>query len=49
MGTFLFRQFFLTLPKDLFKAARMDGAGPVRFLFDILLPLSRTSFASLFV
>lgn len=49
MGTFLFRQFFLTLPKDLFKAARMDGAGPIRFLFDILLPLSRTSFASLFV
>lgn len=49
MGTFLFRQFFLTLPKDLFKAARMDGAGPIRFLVDILLPLSRTSFASLFV
>ncbi|EJC80048.1 ABC-type sugar transport system, permease component [Rhizobium leguminosarum bv. trifolii WSM2297] len=48
-GTFLFRQFFLTLPKDLFKAARMDGAGPIRFLFDILLPLSRTSFAALFV
>jgi sn-glycerol 3-phosphate transport system permease protein len=49
MGTFLFRQFFLTLPRDLFKAARMDGAGPIRFLFDILLPLSRTSFASLFI
>jgi sn-glycerol 3-phosphate transport system permease protein len=49
MGTFLFRQFFLTLPRDLFKAARMDGAGPIRFLFDILLPLSRTSIASLFV
>lgn len=48
-GTFLFRQFFLTLPKDLFKAARMDGAGPIRFLFDILLPLARTSIASLFV
>ncbi|WP_106797529.1 ABC transporter permease subunit [Rhizobium sp. H4] len=48
-GTFLFRQFFLTLPMDLFKAARMDGAGPIRFLFDILLPLSRTSFAALFV
>ncbi|WP_105383018.1 ABC transporter permease subunit [Neorhizobium alkalisoli] len=48
-GTFLFRQFFLTLPKDLLKAARMDGAGPIRFLFDILLPLSRTSVASLFV
>ena len=39
----------MTLPKDLFKAARMDGAGPIRFLFDILLPLARTSFASLFV
>lgn len=49
MGTFLFRQFFLTLPKDLFKAARMDGAGPICFLFDILLPLSRTSMAALFV
>lgn len=48
-GTFLFRQFLLTLPRDLFKAARMDGAGPVRFLFDILLPLARTSVASLFV
>nr|WP_245446073.1 ABC transporter permease subunit [Rhizobium album] len=49
MGTFLFRQFFLTLPRDLFKAARMDGAGPIRFLVDILLPLSRSTFASLFV
>lgn len=48
-GTFLFRQFFMTLPKDLFKAARMDGAGPIRFMWDILLPLSRTSLASLFV
>lgn len=49
MGTFLFRQFFLTLPADLAKAARMDGAGAVRFLFDILLPLSKTPFAALFV
>ncbi|WP_375450736.1 carbohydrate ABC transporter permease [uncultured Devosia sp.] len=48
-GTFLFRQTFLTLPKDLSKAARMDGAGPLRFLLDIVLPLSRTSFAALFV
>jgi sn-glycerol 3-phosphate transport system permease protein len=48
-GTFLFRQTFLTLPKDLAKAARMDGAGPLRFMVDILLPLSRTSFAALFV
>ena len=49
MGTFLFRQFFLTLPRDLFKAARMDGAGPIRFMIDVLLPLSRASFAALFV
>lgn len=49
MGTFLFRQFFMTLPKDLFKAARMDGAGPIRFMIDILMPLSRTTFASLFI
>ncbi len=48
-GTFLFRQFFRTLPSDLFKAARMDGAGPIRFLFHILLPISRSSFAALFV
>jgi sn-glycerol 3-phosphate transport system permease protein len=49
MGTFLFRQTFLTLPIDLLKAARMDGAGPLRFMFDIVLPLSRSSFAALFV
>lgn len=48
-GTFLFRQFLRTLPGDLVKAARMDGAGPFRFLLDILLPLSRPSFAALFV
>ena len=48
-GTFLFRQFFRTLPADLVKAARMDGAGPVRFLVDVLLPLSKTPFAALFV
>lgn len=47
-GTFLFRQFFKTLPKDLSKAARMDGAGPLRFMWDILLPLSRSNFAALF-
>jgi sn-glycerol 3-phosphate transport system permease protein len=49
MGTFLFRQHFLTLPIDLLKASRMDGAGPIRFMFDVLLPLSRPSFAALFV
>jgi len=48
-ATFLFRQFFLTVPEELAEAARIDGAGPIRFFFDILLPLSRTSIAALFV
>jgi sn-glycerol 3-phosphate transport system permease protein len=48
-ATFLFRQFFLTLPDELLEAARMDGAGPVRFFFDVALPLSRTNIAALFV
>ncbi len=48
-ATFLFRQFFLTVPDELVEAARMDGAGPMRFFLDILLPLSRTSIAALFV
>jgi sn-glycerol 3-phosphate transport system permease protein len=48
-ATFLFRQFFLTVPEELAEAARIDGAGPMRFFFDILLPLSRTSMAALFV
>jgi sn-glycerol 3-phosphate transport system permease protein len=48
-ATFLFRQFFMTVPDELLEAARIDGAGPVRFFFDILLPLSRTSIAALFV
>ena len=48
-ATFLFRQFFLTVPDELVEAARMDGAGPLRFLRDILLPLSATSIAALFV
>jgi len=48
-ATFLFRQFFLTVPDELTEAARIDGAGPMRFFFDILLPLSRTSIAALFV
>jgi len=48
-ATFLFRQFFLTVPEELAEAARIDGAGPMRFFFDILLPLSRTSIAALFV
>jgi sn-glycerol 3-phosphate transport system permease protein len=48
-ATFLFRQFFLTVPDELVEAARVDGAGPVRFFKDILLPLSKTSIAALFV
>jgi sn-glycerol 3-phosphate transport system permease protein len=48
-ATFLFRQFFLTVPDELAEAARMDGAGPMRFFWDVLLPLSRTSMAALFV
>lgn len=48
-ATFLFRQFFLTVPDELVEAARMDGASPMRFFFDILLPLSRTSIAALVV
>ena len=46
-GTFLYRQFFLTIPDELTEAARMDGAGAVRFFIDILLPLSRTNMAAL--
>ncbi|MDW6094815.1 sn-glycerol-3-phosphate ABC transporter permease UgpE [Vibrio rhizosphaerae] len=48
-ATFLFRQFFMTVPHELVEAARIDGAGPWRFFFDILLPLSRTNIAALFV
>ncbi len=47
-GTFLYRQFFLTLPDELVEAAKMDGAGPVRFFFDMILPLSVTNIAALF-
>ncbi len=48
-GTFLFRQFFKTIPKELVEASKLDGAGPVRFFFDIVLPLSRTQISALFV
>ena len=48
-ATFLFRQFFLTVPEEMLEAARLDGAGPWRFFRDILLPLSRTNIAALFV
>jgi len=48
-ATFLFRQFFLTVPDELVEAARIDGAGPMRFFKDVLVPLSATSMAALFV
>ena len=48
-ATFLFRQFFLTVPDELAEAARIDGAGPLRFFRDVILPLSKTSIAALFV
>jgi sn-glycerol 3-phosphate transport system permease protein len=48
-ATFLFRQFFLTIPEELAEASRIDGAGPMRFFFDVVLPLSKTSMAALFV
>ena len=48
-ATFLFRQFFMTIPGELVEASRIDGAGPMKFFWDILLPLSRTNIAALFV
>jgi sn-glycerol 3-phosphate transport system permease protein len=48
-ATFLFRQFFLTVPEELTEAARVDGAGAMKFFRDILLPLSRTNIAALFI
>ena len=48
-ATFLFRQFFMTVPDELAEAARVDGAGPMRFFWDVLVPLSKTSMAALFV
>ena len=48
-ATFLFRQFFLTIPDELTEAARIDGAGPMRFFWDVVLPLSKTNMAALFV
>lgn len=47
-GTFLYRQFFMTIPDELLEAAKMDNVGPRRFFFDILVPLSRTNMAALF-
>jgi sn-glycerol 3-phosphate transport system permease protein len=48
-ATLLFRQFFMTIPGELVEAARVDGAGPMKFFKDILLPLSVTNIAALFV
>jgi len=48
-ATFLFRQFFMTVPDELAEAARVDGAGPMRFFWDVLMPLSKTTMAALFV
>ncbi|EXJ12253.1 MULTISPECIES: sn-glycerol-3-phosphate ABC transporter permease UgpE [Nitrincola] len=48
-ATFLFRQFFMTIPEEMLEAARVDGAGPLKFFKDILLPLSITNIAALFV
>jgi sn-glycerol 3-phosphate transport system permease protein len=48
-GILLFRQFFLTVPRDMPDAARIDGAGPLRYFWDVLVPVSRTNIAALFV
>jgi sn-glycerol 3-phosphate transport system permease protein len=48
-ATFLFRQFFLTIPDELAEAARIDGAGPLRFFWDVVVPLSKPNIAALFV
>lgn len=48
-ATFLYRQMFMTIPDELLEAARIDGAGPWRFFVDVVLPLSRTNTAALFV
>ncbi|KAJ55253.1 glycerol-3-phosphate ABC transporter permease [Actibacterium mucosum KCTC 23349] len=48
-GTFFFRQFFRSVPEEMIEAARIDGAGPVKFFIDILVPLSRTMIAAIFI
>ncbi|WP_138469402.1 sn-glycerol-3-phosphate ABC transporter permease UgpE [Poseidonocella sp. HB161398] len=48
-GTFYFRQFFKSVPDELLEASRIDGAGPLKFFFDILVPLSRTMMAAMFI
>jgi len=47
-GTFLYRQFFMTIPNELVEASRMDGSGPLRFFIEVLLPLSKSNMAALF-
>jgi sn-glycerol 3-phosphate transport system permease protein len=48
-GTFYFRQFFKSVPDELLEAARIDGAGPFKFFIDVLVPLSRTMMAAIFI
>lgn len=48
-GTFFFRQFFRSVPEEMIEAARIDGAGPVKFFIDILMPLSKTMIAAIFI
>jgi sn-glycerol 3-phosphate transport system permease protein len=48
-ATLLFRQFFLTIPNELVEAAKIDGAGPLRFMVAMAIPLSKTNIAALFV
>jgi sn-glycerol 3-phosphate transport system permease protein len=48
-GTFYFRQFFKSIPEELLEAARIDGAGPVKFFIDVIIPLSRTMMAAIFI
>ncbi len=48
-ATFLFRQFFMTVPDEIVEAARIDGARPMQFFIDILIPISRTNIAALFL
>ncbi|MDQ0563129.1 sn-glycerol 3-phosphate transport system permease protein [Rhizobium mesoamericanum] len=48
-GTFYFRQFFKSIPDELLEAARIDGAGPIKFFFDVIVPLSKTMVAAIFI
>jgi sn-glycerol 3-phosphate transport system permease protein len=48
-ATFFFRQFFRSIPEEMVEAARIDGAGPVKFFFDILVPMSQTMIAAMFI